>query len=152
MEKYRQNLPVHHYFCLSITVPDITTSENRQNSSLSFGNVPNIFTCPPLFLPVLDMQTVSSFHPCPIIHVTIFPLKVGLFTRIFYKNSLKRLCIQSIVMITDPPKNWSYLCIVQVNCIHKLLGGIYRTGLTWKDQNLGRKVEFKYEIHGRVLQ
>ena len=26
----------------------------------------------------------------------------------------------------------------------KLLSGIYRTGLTWKDQNLGRKVEVIY--------
>ena len=28
--------------------------------------------------------------------------------------------------------------------VPKLLRGRYRTGLTWKDQNLGRKVEVKY--------
>ncbi len=28
--------------------------------------------------------------------------------------------------------------------VPKLLHGIYRTGLTWKDQNLGRKVEVFY--------
>ncbi len=28
--------------------------------------------------------------------------------------------------------------------VHKLLHGIYRTGLTWKNQNLGRKVEVIY--------
>ena len=36
-EKYLENLPVHHYFFLSPTVLDITTSQNRQNFSLSFG-------------------------------------------------------------------------------------------------------------------
>ncbi len=63
-EKYRINLPVYHYFCLSPTMPDIKTSENRQNFSLSFGKVPKIFTCPPLFLPILDRRTVSNSHPC----------------------------------------------------------------------------------------
>ena len=28
--------------------------------------------------------------------------------------------------------------------VPKMLRSIYRTGLTWKDQNLGRKVEVKY--------
>ncbi len=28
--------------------------------------------------------------------------------------------------------------------VPKLLHGIYQTGLTWKDQNLGRKVEIIY--------
>ncbi len=28
--------------------------------------------------------------------------------------------------------------------VPKLLHGIYLTGLTWKDQNLGRKVEVRY--------
>ncbi len=28
--------------------------------------------------------------------------------------------------------------------VSKLLYGIYRTGLTWRDQNLGRKVEIIY--------
>ena len=28
--------------------------------------------------------------------------------------------------------------------VPKLLRGIYQTGLTWKDQNLGRKVEVIY--------
>ncbi len=28
--------------------------------------------------------------------------------------------------------------------VPKLLHGIYQTGLTWKDQNLGRKVEVIY--------
>ena len=28
--------------------------------------------------------------------------------------------------------------------VSKLLSGIYRTGLTWKGQNLGRKVEVIY--------
>ena len=59
-----ENLPVNHYFCLSPTVTDRSTGENRQNFSLSFGKVPEIFTCPSLFLPVLDRQTVSNFHPC----------------------------------------------------------------------------------------
>ncbi len=53
VEKYRNNLHVHHYFCLSPTVPHI-----------SFGRVPKIFTCPPPFLPVPDRRTVSNFHPC----------------------------------------------------------------------------------------
>ena len=63
-EKYRKYLPVLHYFCLSQTLPDMWTSENRLNFSLSFGKVPKNFTCPPLFLPVPDRRTVSNFHPC----------------------------------------------------------------------------------------
>ena len=63
-EKYRKNLFVRHYFYLSATVPDITTSGNRQNFSLSFGKVPEILNCPPLFLPVPDRRTVSNVHPC----------------------------------------------------------------------------------------
>ena len=41
----------------------IWMSENRQSSSLSFGKVPKIFTCPPQFLPDPDRQIVSNFHP-----------------------------------------------------------------------------------------
>ncbi len=57
------NLPVHHYFCQSTTVPDITTSENKQNVSLCFGKVSKIFTSPPLLLAVPNRWTVSNFHP-----------------------------------------------------------------------------------------
>ncbi len=62
--KVSKNLLVHHYSCLSTSVPDTTNSENRQNSSRSFGKVPKIFACPPLFLHIPDRRTVSKFHPC----------------------------------------------------------------------------------------
>ncbi len=37
-DKYRKNLPAHHYFCLSMTVPDITTSENSALPRKCFAN------------------------------------------------------------------------------------------------------------------
>ncbi len=64
MEKYQKNLHVHHYFCLSPTLPDIWTADNRQSFSLSFAKVPKIIKCPRQFLPVPDRWTASNFHPC----------------------------------------------------------------------------------------
>ena len=44
-EWYRKILHVHHYFCLSPTVPHIMwIGENRLNLGLSFRKVPRIFT------------------------------------------------------------------------------------------------------------
>ena len=39
-------------------------SGNMKYLSISFGKVPKICICPPLFLPVPDRWTVSYFHPC----------------------------------------------------------------------------------------
>ena len=61
--KVSKKIYVQHYFCLSPTVPDITISKNSQSFCLSFGKVPKIFTCLPLFLPDPDRRTVSNFHP-----------------------------------------------------------------------------------------
>ena len=40
-------------------------------------------------------------------------------------------------MMTDlPKKNYTFFVLYRLR--------VYQTGLTWKDQNLGRKVEVKY--------
>ncbi len=57
-----------------------------------------------------------------------------IFIFIFLKGSAYKIN----VMKTDHPKKIILFCIVQVK------GGIYLTGLTWKDKNLGRKVEVIY--------
>ena len=49
MGQYQKDVPVHRNVCLSLSVPDVWTSENRQNLSLSLGKVPKIFTCKPIF-------------------------------------------------------------------------------------------------------
>ncbi len=83
-EKYRKNLPFHHYFYLFPTVPDIRTSGNMQNFSLSFGKVPKIFTCPALILPVPDRLTVSNFHPW---NMTLTIIVDMLFDHFYFKNT-----------------------------------------------------------------
>ncbi len=64
VEKYQRDLPVN-LFLPVLNCPRCTsgTSGNGQNFELSLGKVPEILTCPPLLLPVLDGQTVCNFHP-----------------------------------------------------------------------------------------
>ena len=56
LEKCKQDLPVWHS-------GQANTQIEFQTFSLSFGKVSKFFSCPSVFLPVLERQTVYNFNP-----------------------------------------------------------------------------------------